>query len=124
MLRRLFHLALRSVVSLSTLERCVLLAVAIVHAVGIGWGLPASDGWDVDGVAPRDFLPGIVKTFTPGDYHTYPPLHLAILTVLTLPVTIVQLVRAPSLTPSDLVATFLSTPVMTAFALVARLVDL
>lgn len=102
-------------------ERVVLFAVAILRVVGIGWGLPASDGWDVDGIAPRDFLPGVVETFTPGHYFTYPPLHLALLTVLTLPVTLVALARAPSLSPPALVATFLDTGTMTAFAFAARL---
>ena len=109
---------------LRTSERFLLLGIAVLHVVGIGWGLPASDGWDVDGVAPRDFLPGIIKTFTPGDYFTYPPLHLLILTVLTLPVTAVALLRAPSLSQHDVIQTFLNVPVMTTFAYVARVVSL
>jgi hypothetical protein len=108
---------------MGTTERLVLLGVAVLHVAAIGWGLPASDGWDVDGIAPRDFLPGIVKTYTPGEYFTYPPFHLALLTLLTLPVTVVQLVRAPSLVPHDVVAAFLSVPVMTTFALIARIVS-
>ncbi len=108
---------------LDRVERLVLLAVAMVHGVGIGWGLPGSDGWDVDGVAPRDILPGILKTFTPGDYFTYPPLHLLLLAVLTLPVTLVTLARAPSLQPHDVVQTFLEVPVMTTFSIVARIIS-
>ncbi|MBX3206651.1 MAG: glycosyltransferase family 39 protein [Labilithrix sp.] len=123
MFRRWIELALRPVRELGTVERLVLFGVAVLHATGIGWGLPSTDGWDVDGVAPRDFLPGLVETYTPGRYFTYPPLHLALLALLTLPVTIVQLFRAPSLAPHDLVATFLSVPVMTTFALVARVVS-
>lgn len=114
----------RLVADLNPVERIVLGAVAVLHVVGIGWGLPASDGWDVDGIAPRDFLPGLVDTFTPGHYFTYPPFHLALLTVLTLPVTIVQLLRAPSTAPADVVPFFTAVPVMTIFALVARLVSL
>lgn len=105
-------------------ERAVLFAVAILRVVGIGWGLPGSDGWDVDGIAPRDFLPGLVETFTSGHYFTYPPFHLALLAVLTLPVTLLALARAPSLAPADLVATFLGTGTMTAFAIVARVTSL
>lgn len=105
-------------------ERNLLLAIAVLHVVGIGWGLPASDGWDVDGVSPRDFLSGVVKTATPGDYFTYPPLHLLLLTVLTLPVTILALVQAPSLAPHDVIQTFVQVPVMTTFAFVARVVSL
>lgn len=105
-------------------ERVLLLAIAAVHVIGIGWGLPGSDGWDVDGVSPRDFLPGIIKTYTPGDYFTYPPLHLLLLTVLTLPVTVVALIRAPSLSQHDVIQAFLHVPVMTTFAFVARVVSL
>lgn len=102
----------------------VVLVAAVVRVVGIGWGLPASDGWDNDGVAPRDFLSGIVETFTPGHFYTYPPVHLLLLTVLTAPVTIVALVRAPSLAPPDVVAEIVKVPYMTANAYVARLVSL
>ena len=109
---------------LSSTERLVLLGVALLHVVGIGWGLPASDGWDVDGVSPRDFLPGVLKAFTPGDYFTYPPLHLLLLTVLTLPVTVVALARAPSLSQHDVIQAFIHVPVMTTFAFVARVVSL
>ena len=124
-IRRAFgSLHARLLADLSGTERVVLLGVAILHVVGIGWGLPASDGWDVDGVSPRDFLPGVLKTFTPGDYFTYPPLHLLLLTVLTLPVTVVALVRAPSLSQQDVIQAFVHVPVATTFALVARVVSL
>lgn len=102
----------------------MLLVVAIVRVVGIGWGLPASDGWDVDGIAPRDFLPGLVETFTPGHYFTYPPFHLALLALLTLPMTLVGLARAPSMAPADLLPAFLSDGIMTSFALAARATNL
>lgn len=123
MLRRLVDQAARPFRELGTTERLIVLGVAILHVTGIGWGLPASDGWDVDGIAPRDFLPGVIETLTPGDYFTYPPFHLALLTLLTLPVTLFQLARAPSLAPADVVATFLSVPTMTTFAFVARFVN-
>lgn len=107
----------------SPLAWVVLLAGAI-RIVGIGWGLPASDGWDNDGVAPRDFLSGLVETFTPGHFNTYPPVHLFILGVLTAPITITALVRAPSLAQADVVGEILKLPYMTANAYVARLVSL
>ena len=121
--RRVSQLGLQLLRDLSTTERLVLLAIAVLHVVGLGWGLPASDGWDVDGVAPRDFLPGLVATFTPGDHYTYPPVHLAILAVLTLPVTLVALARAPSLGRTDVIQTFIDVPVMTTFAFTARIVS-
>lgn len=123
MLRRVLLFALAPVKDLGAIERLVLLGVVVLHVVGIGWGLPASDGWDVDGIAPRDFLPGVIQTFTPGAYFTYPPLHLTLLSVLTLPVTLVALAKAPTLTQADVIATFLSVPVMTLFAYTARIVN-
>jgi hypothetical protein len=101
----------------------VLLGVLLLHSVGLGWGLPATDGWDNDGVAPRDFLVGVVKTFTPGDYYTYPPLHVILLAILTSPVWAFAILHASSLAPADLVHQFLTVPTMTAFALVARAVS-
>lgn len=102
----------------------IVVAALVVRFVGIGWGLPASDGWDNDGIAPRDFLVGVVETFTPGHYFTYPPVHLFLLTVLTAPVTVVALVRAPSLAADDVIHEILRVPYMTANAYVARFVSL
>ncbi|HEX3343390.1 MAG TPA: glycosyltransferase family 39 protein [Polyangiaceae bacterium] len=102
----------------------VLAAVFVLHVVGIGWGLPASDGWDNDGVAPRDFLAGLVETFTPGRFYTYPPVHLVLLALVTAPVTLVALARAPSLAPPDVVHEILHVPYMTTIAYEARLVTL
>jgi hypothetical protein len=102
----------------------ILTAVLILHAVGIGWGLPASDGWDDDGVAPRDFLFGALFTYWPGRFYTYPPAHLLLLAVLTLPISLVAAAHARSFSSADLVAAFIQIPYMTSFALVARLVTL
>ncbi|HEY3822144.1 MAG TPA: glycosyltransferase family 39 protein [Polyangiaceae bacterium] len=102
----------------------ILAAVLVLHAVGLGWGLPASDGWDNDGVAPRDFLAGLVETATPGRFYTYPPVHLVVLAVTTAPVTLVALARAPSLAPPDVVREILRVPYMTIIAYAARLVSL
>lgn len=123
-LRCLLALFVRPFVGWSPTERAILIAVAMLHGAAIGWGLPSSDAWDVDGVAPRDFLPGLIASFTPGNYYTYPPLHLALLALLTLPVTLVVLARAPSLTPDGVLPLFLSTSVMTVFSVVARSVSL
>ena len=98
-------------------------AFLLVRVVGIGWGLPASDGWDNDGVAPRDFLASLVQTVTPGSYATYPPFHLALLALVTAPVTLVALARAPSLATADVVAQMLHVPTMTTIAVLARLVS-
>ncbi|APS00215.1 hypothetical protein [Pajaroellobacter abortibovis] len=55
------------------------------------------NGWDNDGVAPRDFLVGLYQARALGEYFTYPPFHLFILTVLTVPIWILVLIGAPSL---------------------------
>lgn len=102
--------------------RVVLVGVAMLHGVALSWGMPASDSWDVDGIAPRDFLPGLAETFTPGRYFTYPPLHLALLAVLTLPITLVAVVRAGALTLPAIMHEILLPPYMTAMAMVARVV--
>ena len=102
----------------------VLAGVFVLHVVGIGWGLPASDGWDNDGVAPRDFLAGLVETVTPGHFYTYPPVHLVLLAVVTAPVTLLALARAPSLAPADVVHEILRVPYMTTIAYGARFVSL
>jgi hypothetical protein len=102
----------------------ILSGLFVLRVVGIGWGLPASDGWDNDGVAPRDFLAGLVETVTPGHYFTYPPAHLGLLALVTSPVTAVALAHAPSLARQDVVSEILKVPYMTAIAVVARLVSL
>jgi hypothetical protein len=100
----------------------VVACTLVLHVVGIGWGLPAADGWDDDGIAPRDFLVGSYLTFRPGHYFTYPPVHLVALTLLTLPVTLFGLARSATLAPPDVIAELVRTPYMTVFAVVARLI--
>ncbi len=102
----------------------ILVVVALLHGVGIGWGLPASDAWDNDGVAPRDFLAGLAATYTPGRFYTYPPVHLALLAIITLPVVLLAAFRAPSFALPDLIAEVLKIPYMTALAYAARCVSL
>jgi 4-amino-4-deoxy-L-arabinose transferase-like glycosyltransferase len=100
----------------------LLVVVAVVHAIGLTWWLPASDGWDDDGIAPRDFLVGVVRTYAPGQHFTYPPVHLLLLAVLNLPAIVVSALKAPSLAPGALVSEFIQVPIMTTFAVVARVV--
>ncbi|HEX3772152.1 MAG TPA: hypothetical protein VHV30_14850 [Polyangiaceae bacterium] len=67
-------------------ERAVLAAFALAVAVAFTWGLPNSTTWAVDAISPRSCgLGAIVETYWPGHYHTYPALHMALLTVLSLP---------------------------------------
>lgn len=58
----------------------------VAVTVGIGWGLPGPDTWCVDSISPRSVgLGAIVETYRPGHFHTYPPLHMALLSLLSLP---------------------------------------
>jgi hypothetical protein len=66
--------------------RVVLLASGALDIVGISWGLPSQ--WDLDGVG-RHIHSGLIDTYTPGAYFTYPPLHLGVLAIATSPVTLV-----------------------------------
>jgi hypothetical protein len=102
----------------------VLLVALLGRVVGLWWGLPASDGWDDDGIAPRDFLVGVVDTYAWAHHATYPPLQMILLAVATSPVWIAALLRAPSLAPAALVGTFIQVPTMTALAVVARSVTI
>ena len=104
--------------------RVVLLAVAVLHAVGLSWGMPSSDAWDVDGVAPRDFLPGLAATYTPGDFYTYPPLQLAILAVLTAPVTALAALHAKGSGLADIIREIIHPSYMTAMTVTARSVTM
>lgn len=104
--------------------RTALVATLVLHGFALGWGMPASDAWDNDGIAPRDFLPGLAETFTPGHYFTYPPLHLALLTILTLPITLLAAWNAKSTQVPVVLREIIQPPYMTAMAMTARVVSL
>jgi hypothetical protein len=100
----------------------VLAAALLLRLAGLTWGLPSTDGWDDDGVAPRDFLVGVLETYSPGHHYTYPPLHLLLLTLVSAPIWLAALLRAPVLEPAAVVHAFLRVPTMTAMAVMARAV--
>lgn len=102
----------------------ILAVAAGLRLFGLTWGLPAADGWDDDGVAPRNFLVGAVQTYVPGAFFTYPPLHMILLMVLTLPGWLLALLSAHSHARQDVIAAFIHVPYMTFFAIVARLVSI
>lgn len=102
----------------------ILLAAAGLRLAGLFWGLPASDGWDDDGFAPRNFLTALALTYKQGAYFTYPPLHAIFLALLTLPGIVLALLQAPSLHQADVIAEFTKPGFMTFFAVTARLVNL
>src|SRR5580698_109180 len=102
----------------------VLAGTATLFLVGLGWGLPASDTWDNDGVAPRDFLVAVAETFDKSSFDVaylhLAPVHLVLLTLLTLPITVSAALAAGGIAPDRLVHEFIQTPYMTAIAWVAR----
>jgi hypothetical protein len=96
----------------------LLVGIAALRVVGIGWGLPASDGWDNDGVALRDFLPGPVDSFTSGRFYTCIRRCISrSLAVATSPITLLGVRRAPSRTLAALVQHFPQVPYMTGYRL-------
>jgi hypothetical protein len=105
----------------------VLVGVGLLFVVGLGWGLPASDTWDNDGVAPRDFLVAIAETFAKGSFDVaylhLAPVHLALLALVTLPITIAAALTSHSTSPAALIHTFIQPATMTAIAWVARSVS-
>jgi hypothetical protein len=71
---------------LGTVERVVLAGFALAIAVGFAWGLPGTNTWAIDSISPRACgLGAIVETYWSGHFHTYPPLHTLILTLLSVP---------------------------------------
>lgn len=103
----------------------VLAFATLMRMAGPFWGLPSSDGWDNDGIAPRDILVGIFQTYKPGVFYIYPPLQHWILAVLTLPVTLVTVASLPSHDEAAVVSAFVNAQnAMTAYSAMARLTSL
>ena len=102
----------------------ILAAAAVLRLTGLAWGMPASDGWDDDGFAPRNFLTALALTWKPGSFFTYPPLHAIALAIPSLPMAIIALLHAPSLTQSGVVGEITKPVYMTYFAGTARLINL
>jgi hypothetical protein len=103
-------------------EAFVLVAFGVFVAVGLTWGLPGPDTWCVDSMSPRSCgLGAIAETYRPGHFHTYPPLHMAILTLISLPWMALAACRVG--TSADLLGAELLHPLyMTGIEVGARLV--
>lgn len=102
----------------------ILVVAAGLRLAGLFWGLPASDGWDDDGFAPRNFLTALALTYKSDSFFTYPPLHAFIMAILTLPGVVIALLQVPSFAQADVVGEFTKPGYMTYFAVVARLLNL
>jgi len=94
----------------------------VLSLAAIAWDLPSSFSWENDGVAPRDIFAGIAENLHPGSAFRYPLLHPLLLGVLCLPVLLPAVLRAPSFHLADLQPAILAMPVMTACALIGRVV--
>ncbi|HEY0266730.1 MAG TPA: hypothetical protein VGC16_08265, partial [Rhizomicrobium sp.] len=99
----------------------ILLAACGLRLSGLFWGLPAADGWDDDGFAPRNFLTALALTWKSGAYFTYPALHAVLLAIPSLPVAAWALAHAPSMAPHDVIAEITRPVYMTYFAVIGRL---
>ena len=105
-------------------EALVLLLVAIAGAVGLAWGLPGGHSWAADSISPRSCgLGAIVETYWPGHYHERPPLHMLVLTVLSLP-WIGLAVAQVGVDPDRLTHVLIEPLPMTGIEITARLVTL
>ena len=103
-------------------ERVVLGSFALFVAVAFTWGLPGTSTWAVDAISPRSCgLGAIVETYWPGHFHTYPPLHMAVLTVLSLPWMALAALRAGT-GRADLGVELIKPLYMTGIEVSARLV--
>src|SRR5580658_5737715 len=102
----------------------VLAGAASLFVAGLGWGLPASDTWDNDGVAPRDFLVTVAETFDKGSFDVaylhLAPVHPLLLALVTLPITLVAALASHGTTPAAIVHEIVQARYMTAIAWVAR----
>ncbi|MEO6418330.1 MAG: hypothetical protein ABIP39_02920 [Polyangiaceae bacterium] len=64
----------------------VLAGFALATVIGCTWGLPGSTAWVADSISPRSCgLGAVVENFIPGHFQHYPPLHMALLTIVSLP---------------------------------------
>jgi hypothetical protein len=101
----------------------VLAIFGVFATVGLTWGLPGPDTWCVDSISPRSCgLGAIAETYRPGHFHTYPPLHMALLTLISLPWWAAAAIRVGT-SASALRAELLHPVYMTGIEVCARLVS-
>jgi len=106
--------------------RAWLVAAAVIFAsVGLTWGLPGSDTWAEDAISPRSCaLFAIAQTYLPGHFHQYPPLHMALLTLTSLPWVATTIARMGTADGAALEAALIAPSIMTPVEVCARLVAL
>jgi len=69
----------------------------IIFTIGIFWGLPNTETWQSDSLAPFHPLLGLSKLFSFGYFNKYPIVHQVILAILDLPVIIAAMINSDPL---------------------------
>ncbi len=104
----------------------VLLFSVVLFSVGILWGLPNTDTWCPDSLAPFHPLFGLSRIFSFGYFNKYPLVHQVILAVCNLPVVIAAMINSnmmEGLNLHRLLLTIRSTPYATALIVIDRMVS-
>ncbi len=101
----------------------LLICFVVFELLLIGWDQPGFYGWENDGAAPRGFFQGIADNLLPRHAHRYPLFHYWLIGMLCAPVLLIDLAVA-GLTATPIVDVVVSTPSMTAIALLTKLLHL
>ncbi len=72
----------------------ILLFNAVLYLTGILWGLPSSEDWHSDSLAPYYPLLGLSQGFSFGYLNKYPLVHQVLLAVLNLPVALAAFINS------------------------------
>ncbi len=105
----------------------ILLFCMIIFPVGILWGLPNSETWLSDSLAPFHPLIGLSKGFSYGYYHKYPLVHQLLLALLNIPVLVAALINSNPFEGLQLfkfLVLIQTPPYATALILIDRIVSL
>jgi 4-amino-4-deoxy-L-arabinose transferase-like glycosyltransferase len=111
---------LREIVAEDRVVARLVLAYAVAQLAVVGWDLPNAISWENDGVAPRDFLRGVVENLTWGHAHRYPLFHNLVLLLWCSPV-LLGFALAGAWTVPAITARVLSVPCMTLVSVFVRL---
>lgn len=101
----------------------LLIGFVVFELLWVGWDQPGFYGWENDGAAPRGFFQGIADNLLPGHAHRYPLFHYLLIGILCVPVLLIDLAVA-GLSGVPLVDVVVSTPSMTAIAVLTKLLHL
>lgn len=80
----------------------IVLFSLVLFSIGITWGLPHTETWCPDSLAPFHPLLGLSQLFSFGYFNKYPLVHQVILAVLNLPVLIAGIINSTDANGLDL----------------------